>query len=84
MQSYEDAVRISTKRFNAGLASYFEVIEAEIQLYPAQLALAQTELNQRVVIVQLYKVLGGGRNLTDAQWTSTETGAANPQAVQKP
>ena len=30
--------------------------------------LAQTELNRRLVVVQLYLALGGGWNLTDADW----------------
>ena len=51
-----------------GLSSYNEVLEAQQRLYPAQLALAQTEINRRLVVVQLYKALGGGWNLTDAQW----------------
>ena len=41
------------------------------RLYPAQLALAQTEVNRRLVIIQLYKALGGGWNLTDAEFMTT-------------
>lgn len=64
---------LANKRYRAGFASYYEVLEAEQQLYPAQVALAQTELNQRLVIVQLYKALGGGWNLKDAEWQSPNT-----------
>jgi outer membrane protein, multidrug efflux system len=56
----QTAVRIATARYVAGKASYYEVLEAQQQLFPAQNALAQTQLNQLLVIVQLYKALGGG------------------------
>ena len=67
-QAYEEAVKVAFQRYNAGKASYYEVLEAQQLLFPAQSSLAQTQLNQRLVIVQLYKALGGGWNLLDAQW----------------
>ncbi|MBV8833752.1 MAG: efflux transporter outer membrane subunit [Acidobacteriaceae bacterium] len=75
VEAQQTAVRIAQKRYLQGLSSYYEVLEAEEQLYPRELSLAQTELNQRLVIVQLYKALGGGWNLTDAQWTAANTQA---------
>jgi len=80
VQAYQNAVGYALKRYVDGFSSYFEVLEAQQQLYPAQLALAQTEINRRLVIVRLYKALGGGWNLTDAQWTTAnaQTGAQNP------
>jgi len=77
--AYQEAVQIALERYNAGKASYFEVLDAQIQLYPEQSSLAQTELNRRVVIVQLYKALGGGWNLKDADWQNmTVTAPASP------
>lgn len=75
VEADETAVRLAQKRYMQGLASYFEVLYAQEQLYPQQLALAETELNRRLVIVQLYKALGGGWNLTDDQWTSARAQA---------
>jgi len=66
--AYQQAVTVSLQRYTAGKASYFEVLDAQLQLYPAQNALAQTELNRRVIFVQLYMALGGGWNLSDADW----------------
>ena len=71
VRAYQESVRVSLMRYVAGKASYFEVLDAQLQLYPAENALAITELNRRVVIVQLYKALGGGWNLTDPQWLGT-------------
>jgi multidrug efflux system outer membrane protein len=73
VQSYEEAVRLANLRYTEGFSSYYEVLEAQQQLFPAQLALAQTELDRRTVIVQLYRVLGGGWNLTDQQFTTGGT-----------
>jgi outer membrane protein, multidrug efflux system len=68
VQAYQESVKVSFQRYVAGKASYFEVLDAQLQLYPAENALAATELNRRTVIVQLYKALGGGWNLKDADW----------------
>ena len=70
VQSGQQAVRLALTRYTEGLSNYNEVLEAQQRLFPAQLALAETEINRRVVIVQLYKALGGGWNLSDAQWTA--------------
>jgi outer membrane protein, multidrug efflux system len=69
VQSNQEAVRLARMRYLEGISAYFEVLEAQQRLFPAELALAQTEVNRRLVIVQLYRSLGGGWNLTDAQWT---------------
>jgi outer membrane protein, multidrug efflux system len=76
----EEAVDLSLMRYSYGLSSYNEVLEAQQRLFPARLALAETEINRRVVIVQLYKALGGGWNLTAAQWTT----ANSLQALARP
>jgi multidrug efflux system outer membrane protein len=73
VQAYEDSVRVSLQRYTAGKASYFEVLDAQLQLYPAENALAFTELNRRTVIVQLYKALGGGWNLDDPSWVGPKS-----------
>jgi multidrug efflux system outer membrane protein len=63
-----DAVRLSLDRYNIGLSNYFEVLDAEQQLYPAEDALAQTERDQLLAVVSLYKALGGGWALADNEW----------------
>ena len=70
VRGLEDAVLHATDRYRQGLASYYEVLEAQQQLYPAQNTLAQIRANRLVAHVQLYKALGGGWNLSDVQWTS--------------
>ncbi len=55
-----DAVDLSTQRYLTGLASYFEVLEAQQQLFPAENGLARIELDRRLVVIDLYQALGGG------------------------
>jgi multidrug efflux system outer membrane protein len=66
--SLQEAVRLADVRYTQGFSGYYEVLEAQQQLFPAELALAQTELQRRLVVIQLYKALGGGWKLTDAQF----------------
>jgi multidrug efflux system outer membrane protein len=78
VQSNEQAVRLATLRYVEGLSTYNEILEAEQRLYPAQLALAETEISRRLVVVQLYRALGGGWNLTDAQWIGAAPQPTHP------
>jgi outer membrane protein, multidrug efflux system len=71
--AYQDSVKVSLERYTAGKASYFEVLDAQLNLYPAEDALALTELNRRAVIVLLYKALGGGWNLKDPEWAGPKS-----------
>jgi outer membrane protein, multidrug efflux system len=69
VRALEEAVQHATDRYGQGLASYYEVLEAQQQLYPAQTALAQIRRGRLVSHVRLYKALGGGWSLADAQWS---------------
>ena len=68
VKALEEAVEHATDRYRQGLANYFEVLEAEQQLYPAQNTLSDVRRDRLVTHVRLYKALGGGWNLTDAEW----------------
>jgi multidrug efflux system outer membrane protein len=58
--AYQEAVRLANVRYNSGLSAYFEVLEAQQQLFPAEISLAQTRRDQLVAVVTLYRALGGG------------------------
>ncbi|HEY2585366.1 MAG TPA: efflux transporter outer membrane subunit [Tepidisphaeraceae bacterium] len=81
--AYRDAVDVAMQRFTLGKSSYYEVLEAQQLLFPAETALAQSELNQRLATVQLYKALGGGWQVPDDQWSAgpTTAPAAQPEVV---
>jgi multidrug efflux system outer membrane protein len=61
----EESSELATIRFNGGLATYFEVLEAQQQLFPAEKELARTVREQQVAVVQLYRALGGGWALSE-------------------
>jgi multidrug efflux system outer membrane protein len=59
---------IANRRYMGGLANYYEVLEAQQLLYPAEFSLSQTSRDRRLAIVQLYKALGGGWSLDNARF----------------
>lgn len=69
VRSYQESVRLSRIRYESGLATYYEVLEAQQLLFPAENALAQAQLDQLLAVVTLYRALGGGWQLPDEQWT---------------
>ncbi|HEX4823018.1 MAG TPA: efflux transporter outer membrane subunit [Candidatus Polarisedimenticolaceae bacterium] len=75
--AYEESVRIANVRYLSGLSSYFEVIDAQQQLFPVENALAQARRDELNAIVSLYKALGGG-------WQPQEPGAANSDRKEAP
>jgi multidrug efflux system outer membrane protein len=79
VSAYQESVRLANTRYDSGLASYFEVIDAKLDLYPAQQFEIQYDLERKVALVNLYMALGGGWKLSDADWTKSPTGASpNP------
>ena len=58
--AYQTAVQIATDRYRQGQASYYEVLQQQQLLFPAEQQLSQAKLNQFLALVQLYRSLGGG------------------------
>src|SRR5262245_4502778 len=69
VKGLETAVTVALDRYLYGLSSYYEVLDAQQRLYPAQNGLVEIRQNRLLAYVQLYKTLGGGWNLSDARWT---------------
>jgi len=78
VNAYQEAVRLSNTRYVAGLSSYLDVLQAQQQLFPAEILLAQARYNRLATLVQLYQVLGGGWKLNDDQWPGAQPAAAQP------
>lgn len=51
---------IALARYRVGYASYFNVIDADRDLFAAELSLSAARLNAMLSAVQLYRALGGG------------------------
>ena len=60
VRSLGDASRRVLKRYEIGFSSYFEVVDADRDLYTAQLQEVQARHDLLLATVQLYKALGGG------------------------
>ena len=56
------ALDIATLRYNAGLANYLDLLEAQRSVFSAELALSQAQLGELLAAVQMYKALGGNWN----------------------
>jgi outer membrane protein, multidrug efflux system len=65
VQALRESVRLAILRYTGGLASYFEVLEAQQQLFPAEISLAQTDRDRLFAVVRLYAALGGGWAASD-------------------
>ncbi|HWY30666.1 MAG TPA: efflux transporter outer membrane subunit [Candidatus Acidoferrum sp.] len=55
-----ESVDLATQRYLNGKSSYYEVLEAQQQLYPTQSAQVQAQVGELLAVVQLYQALGGG------------------------
>jgi multidrug efflux system outer membrane protein len=55
-----DFVRLARLQFDGGYAPYSTVLLAELQLFPAELDLAQTTASNAAVMAAIYKAMGGG------------------------
>lgn len=51
---------IALARYRVGYSSYFDVIDADRDLFTAELTLSAAHLNTLLAVVQLYRALGGG------------------------
>jgi len=55
-----EAVRRATLRYQSGLSAYFEVLDAQEQLFGAETGVAQLRRDRLLALVDLYRALGGG------------------------
>jgi len=60
VDDYKEATKIAMDRYRRGQSSYYEVLQEQQLLFPAENNLALTQLNQLTAVVQLYRALGGG------------------------
>jgi outer membrane protein, multidrug efflux system len=59
-QAAQRTDQLSEVLYKNGGASYLQVLTSETNYFSAELNLVQAELNERLVLVQLYQALGGG------------------------
>src|SRR5215467_931056 len=81
VEAYRESVQLSYTRYDNGLSSYFEIVDSQIELYPAESSAVTYNLGRKLALVSLYRALGGGWNLSDSQWASA---AGTPSPTQAP
>jgi len=55
-----DRVRLAYLRYNGGVSTLLEPLDADRNLFDAELSLAQARRDELLTVVRLYKALGGG------------------------
>ena len=55
-----EAVRLATLRYESGFSAYFEVLDAQEQLFSAETSTVQIRRDRLIALVDLYRALGGG------------------------
>jgi multidrug efflux system outer membrane protein len=56
----QDRSRLAYLRYQGGVDTQLNALDADRDLFAAELSLAQTRRNELLALVQLYKALGGG------------------------
>jgi multidrug efflux system outer membrane protein len=76
-----DAATLARSRYNAGLANYLEILNADQELFEQELQLAQARGEELRAFVDLYRALGGGwQQEHQAASTDAPAGSTSPSA----
>jgi multidrug efflux system outer membrane protein len=60
LATLQDRSRLSYIRYRGGVDTLLNALDADRDLFDAELQLAQTRRNELLALVQLYRALGGG------------------------
>jgi multidrug efflux system outer membrane protein len=60
VDALRQALHLSELRYDEGLSSYIEVLDAQRNLFSAELDLTGIQRTQLATVVQLFRALGGG------------------------
>jgi len=60
VEALDDRKRLAYMRYNGGVSNLLEALDADRDLFNAELSLAQARRDELLTVVQLYKALGGG------------------------
>jgi multidrug efflux system outer membrane protein len=70
VKALEQSVDLALTRYDEGVSTYYEVLEAQQELFVAQLELSRVIRDQLLSVVLLYRALGGGWYIDVEQWTT--------------
>jgi multidrug efflux system outer membrane protein len=84
VEALRDYARLARLQFNGGYAPYSTVLQAEQQLFPAELTLAQDRAQVFTAAVGVYQALGGGWVTLAESMTAASNVAPVPTAAGAP
>jgi NodT family efflux transporter outer membrane factor (OMF) lipoprotein len=80
-EANEHSLSLARQRYQAGLSSFLDVLDAERRLYASQTEVARSSVTIGTNLIAIYKALGGGWNLDDPAATVTSMNKAAVQTV---
>jgi len=60
VKDLQESVNVSLMRYRGGTANYLVVLDSQRSLFDAEITLAQARNNEYQSLIELYKALGGG------------------------
>ena len=60
MNAQREALKLSESRYRGGVSAYLEVLDAQRELFDAELSHASALRDRAVAVVRLFRALGGG------------------------
>jgi multidrug efflux system outer membrane protein len=63
VKTLQHRVQLAYMRYAGGVSNLLEALDADRELFNAELSLAQARRDELLTVVQLYKALGGGWQL---------------------
>jgi multidrug efflux system outer membrane protein len=84
VDSLSTYLRLARQRYDAGYTSYLEVLDAERNLFNAQLQYTQTHAATLTNVVSLYMAMGGGWVVEAEKMTAPPPAGGQPQPPQVP
>ncbi|HUL57789.1 MAG TPA: efflux transporter outer membrane subunit [Anaeromyxobacteraceae bacterium] len=78
------AARLALARYQGGVSSYLEVLDAQRQLFDSQLNLTNAQRDELTSVVQLYRALGGGWQQVEPVAAAAPAGGPAPVPPTQP
>jgi NodT family efflux transporter outer membrane factor (OMF) lipoprotein len=81
-EANEHSLSLARQRYQAGLSSFLDVLDAERRLYASQTDVVRSSVTIGTNLIQIYKALGGGWNLENPGEPMTAASAEKPKVEQ--
>ena len=81
--AYKEYARLAGLQYNGGYTPYLTVLDAQQQLFPAELSAVQTSASAFISVVNLYKAMGGGWVAKAEELTKGPAGAMEKKSEEK-